>query len=90
MSLERKTAERNFYLTQLGVTSGERLSLSRRFYLSQLSLTNGERLSLEKAWLKFKGATSDNREDAWKEFLESEGYSGEVDTMRKQYYEDNS
>jgi len=90
MSEERKTAEREFYLTQLTLTSGERLSLSRQFYLSQLTLTEGERLSLEKQWLASQGATGSNREDMWKSFLEGQGYSGAVDTMRRDYYRDNS
>ncbi len=90
-SIERRTAERNFYLVSLGLTTGERLTLRRLYYLKSLSKLEGNGDSLEMEWLaSHPGVIFGERLSMWKKFLNLEGYTGEVETMRTQFYIDNS
>jgi hypothetical protein len=70
--------ERNFYMKQLSVTSGNTEDLKALVY------PNGELV-----WLQSQTTGVTNVEDGWVKFLTEEGYSGDLPSMKKKYYEDN-
>jgi len=94
--IDKETAQRGYYLSELSttdvaVTSGERLTRGREFFLSELTLTSGNRQDLERDWLAAQaGVTKTNTGDMWKQYLNLAGYTGDVETMKKQFYIDNS
>ena len=91
-----RDAERNFYLNQLSVTSGNIVDLERDFLLSELSKTSGNVQDMWRDLFISKSIdpvvlnSAKKQGDAWKLFLSSEGLDGNVIDQRKQYFDDNS
>jgi hypothetical protein len=77
-------AKRNYLLKQLSLNATSydysTEDMSKTFY--------GEN---ELVWLQANGATSDNMYDAWRQYLDSEGYTqANLEDAKLQFYNDNS
>ena len=81
--------ERAFYMKELSVTSGNIKDLERNFLLTKLSLTSGNTEDLTMLYFVSEGITDINIDDAWKSFLNGEGYTGNVEDMKLRYFTDN-
>ena len=82
-------SERNYYLAGLTETEGQIDDSRRDFYLSELTETEGQVTDLFVEWLEAQGITKTNKVDNWRDFLVSQGYSGNVVDMTKQFFNDN-
>jgi len=81
--------ERRFYQAQTSSTLVNLMDLKNLFLRTEVG-ASGNTKDLEMKWLRSKGATKVNIGDMWREFLLSEGYTGQLQDMKNQYYIDNS
>ena len=86
--MDTKTAEQQYYMKQLSVTSGDTETLKRTYYnsINTVQKDNGQ-----DAFVQFltEEGYSGHYLDMFKSYLESEGYSGNLTDIENQFYNDN-
>lgn len=87
--LNSMDAERRFYKTQTESDSNNLVDLKNLFYTQEVGLA-GATEDLERIWLVSKGVVVANNNDMYKQFLLDEGYSGALQDMKKDYFNDNA
>jgi len=83
-------SERDYYAKELAAVpdnTGNKVDNGRNFHSEGTNA--GNNVDEFKDWLVTQGQTGVNLQDNWRAFLISEGYSGNVVDMTKQYYNDN-
>ena len=82
--------ERNFYLTQLGLTEGSTDDLEQLWLQDVTGSNETDVTLLWRLYLTAEGYTIANLRTAWKQFLEGNGYSGNIIDQTNKYFIDNS
>ena len=82
--------ERNFYLNQLSLTSGDVNDLERLFLQDAASSSETDVQSLWGLYLVAEGFPISDLRSAWKQFLEGNGYFGDIIDQTNKYFIDNS
>ena len=90
MAQERLTTEREFYKASIVENSENREDLFKEYYEAQATDDRRNAYDTFRQFLIEQGMSSSNALDMWKEYLEGQGYSGELRTMERQYFIDNS
>ena len=82
--------KRDWLRTELSSSEESTEKLEKAFLRANTSIDSDNTDDMWKAWLFAQGIAVSNTTDMWYTFMVSEGYSGNLVDMMKQYFIDNS
>ncbi len=92
MAQERLTEEKDYYETNLvaAALSDNRKDLFKQYYEEQATSDKDNAIDTFRNWLIEQGETASNLTDKWYQYLQGQGYTGQLHDMERQFYIDNS